>query len=527
MLNGNFSPTNYLHKKYKGTIAILSVCCLLLSSSLTAHALTDAEKEELLNANRALPIQSNEIENWPQGPVVGAQSAILMEAETGTILYAKNIHQKQYPASTTKILTALMVTELCEMDEMVTFSHDAVFDVPWDGSKIAMDVGQAINIEECLQAILIRSANEVCFAVAEHLTGTTDWTVFGEMMTERAAELGCLNSHFMNPNGLPDENHYTTCYDLAMIGRQFFANELLCNISLSRRLEIPASDTLPEAKLELNSMEIIPTGQYAYDGIVGCKTGYTDAARYCLVSAAERNGMKLICVVLRDERPYQYEDTISLFDYGFSNFEKVNVANADTKYNIQDTGSFYVGSDVFGNSQPLLSLDEDDYVILPKNVTINQVDSQITYETDSENQIALITYSYNGVEIGSAGVNFTKAPQESDEFETVSPELSDSPTASTDTRIDDIQAPATDSDTSENKQEESVIFVNVVKIFIVLGAVAALVFFFTLGKAILRNYQFTGRRSRKRWRSIDKKRQKQRRRKKRAKHNNKFRDYDF
>ena len=112
-----------------------------------------------------------------------------------------------------------------------------------------------------------------------------------------------MDSHFVIPNGLPDENHYTSAYDLAMIGRAFFANELLCKLTLTRRLEIPASDTLPHAKLENNAIAIIPGGTYAYPYLVGCKTGYTDSARNCLVSCAEKNGMKLICVVLRDEQP--------------------------------------------------------------------------------------------------------------------------------------------------------------------------------------------------------------------------------
>lgn len=145
-----------------------------------------------------------------------------------------------------------------------------------------MDVGQELTVEQCLNAILIRSANEVCYALAEHITGTTDWSVFAEMMNQRAKELGCLNTHFSNPNGLPDENHYTTAYDLAMIGRAFFSNELLCRITLTRRMEFPATEKLPQGKLEVNLMKIIPGGEYAYEYLVGCKTGYTADARSCL-----------------------------------------------------------------------------------------------------------------------------------------------------------------------------------------------------------------------------------------------------
>lgn len=151
-----------------------------------------------------------------------------------------------------------------------------------------MDVGQTLTMEQCLNAILIRSANEVCFAVAEHITGTTDWSVFAGIMNERAEELGCLNTNFVNPNGLPDENHYTTAYDLAMIGRAFFANEMLCRISLTRRLEIPASDTIPVAKIENSSMQIIPGGAYAYEYLIGCKPAIRKRQEAVLCPARKR-----------------------------------------------------------------------------------------------------------------------------------------------------------------------------------------------------------------------------------------------
>lgn len=384
--------------------ALLCAVGLLFCAGLPASA-QELSNAELLELQREMPIQSNEVVNWPVGPVVSADAAILIEADTGTILYAKNIHKKEYPASTTKILTTLIASEQCSLDETVTFSHDAVFDNPPGSSGIAMDVGQTLTMEQCLNAILIRSANEVSFAVAEHITGTTDWSVFSELMNERAAELGCLNSHFSNPNGLPDENHYTTAYDLAMIGRAFFANEMLCRISLTRRLEIPASDTIPVAKIENNSMQIIPGGTYAYPYLIGCKSGYTNVSRSSLVSCAEKDGMKLICVVLRDENPLQYEDTISLFNYGFSNFDKVNVSQSETKYTMSDIDLTYGGTDIFGSTRPLLALSRDDNIILPRTAAFDDVDSTVSYDTGTSDWVALIRYTYHGVDIGSVRVS--------------------------------------------------------------------------------------------------------------------------
>ncbi|MCM1057628.1 MAG: D-alanyl-D-alanine carboxypeptidase [Firmicutes bacterium] len=478
--------------------ALAWACSLFLTQGLTARADT-LSIDERIDQNRALPVQSNEVPNWPAGPVVSAEAAILMEVDTGTILYAKNIHQQEYPASTTKILTSLIATEQCSLDEVVTFSHDAVFNTPRDSNHIAMDVGQQLTMEQCLNAILIRSANEVSFAVAEHISGTSNWSVFAEMMNERAAKLGCLNSNFVNPNGLPDENHYTTAYDLAMIGRAFFANEMLCKITMTRRLEIPASDTIPVAKIENSSMQLIPGGTYAYENLVGCKTGYTNAARYCLVSCAEKDGMRLICVVMRDESPFQYEDTIALFNYGFSNFDKVNVSQTETKYNVDDSSMFYGGNDIFGNSKPLLTLNKDDYIILPRTAAFDDTDSAITYETDNENQAAIISYTYHGVDIGTVRVDFVR-----DESDT---HIFNEPTDDSEDKAD------------EESSGRSVIFINIVRVLTVLAGIAAAFFILCLIRAILKNYQFSFGGGRRSWR-----RSKNTKKRKRP---NRFRDYDF
>ncbi len=405
----------FFHRCIRILTAAALTGSMLFQSTVISHA-TENENELRLEAQRNMEIQSNQVTDWPIGPIVSAEAAILMEAETGTILYAKNIHQQEYPASTTKILTALLASELCEMDQTVTFSHDAVFDTPRESNHIAMNPGQELTVEQCLNALLIRSANEVAFAIAEHISGSTNWQDFGDMMNTRAAELGCVDSHFANPNGLPDENHYTSAHDLAMIGRAFFANEMLCKITLTRRLEIPASDKLPQEKLELNKMQIIPGGEYAYEYLVGCKTGYTQSARSCLVSCAEKNGMKLICVVLKDESPNHYQDTISLFEYGFANFEKIKVAQIETKYSIDNTGLFYSGNDIFGSSQPLLTLNQDDYIILPNTISFEDTVSDISYDNTNKTQAAVIFYTYEDVPLGSVRVNYIANQKETYAF---------------------------------------------------------------------------------------------------------------
>lgn len=446
------------------------VALILLCQSLYVSAETP---EERIQAQRDMTVESNEIPGWPTGPVVTAESAILIEAETGAILYAKNIHARQYPASTTKILTTLIASEQCSLDEWVTFSREAVFDTPRDSNHIAMDVGQQLTMEDCLNAILIRSANEVSFAVAEHISGGS-WQDFTDIMNRRAAELGCVDSHFANPNGLPDENHYTSAYDLAMIGKAFFANEMLCRISLTPRLHILPNDHMPYEKLENSKMELLPGRSYAYEGLVGVKTGYTDAARHSVVSCAERDGMKLICVVLRDESPAHYEDTIALFNYGFSNFAKVNVSQVETKYDIGNMGFFYGGHDVFGSSKPLLSLNREDCIVLPRTVDFADTSSVIRYDTVDQGQAAIIHYSYQGMDLGSVSVDLAEPRETGYSFESglQSESLAD----------DGGKAPA-------------FVFVNVKKVLMWAGILAAAVLAVWGVRRFLKEYHFPAQRS--------------------------------
>lgn len=413
--------------RFPRLLSLVLAVCLCLDLSLSAFAAPTPDPfAERLAQQKAMPIQSNEVSGWPKGPAVSAESAILIEAETGTILYSKNIHRKLYPASTTKILTALLTYENCGMDEIVTFSRDDVFGIPRNSNHIAMDVGDTLSVETCLNALLIRSANEVAYALADHVGGS--WEGFADMMNLRAKELGAVDSNFVNPNGLPDENHVTSAYDLAMIGRAFFSIEVLCNITLTQKLVVPKKK---EDLVEWNQMGLIPTGKYAYDYIVGCKTGYTDSARSTLVSCAEKNGMRLICVVLHDEHPYHYEDTIALFEYGFNNFDKVNVSQLETKYDIDNIGFFYKDAEIFGSVDPILTLNKEDCVILPKTASFQDLETAINYETENPGQAALINYTYHGVPVGSVSVDLLTHSQTNHIFENdENPEMADpSPSA--------------------------------------------------------------------------------------------------
>ena len=407
----------YFNKKkciFRGLSLLLSLFSALIMVSDISFAATDYAAEALLRKD--LPIQSNDIYGWPEGPEITAQAAIVMDANTGTILYAKNIHEKLYPASTTKIMTCLLAVENASLADQIEFSHDAVFSVPAGGSNIGMDVGESISLEQALYGIMVGSANEVANAVGEHVGGTI--SDFVKMMNDRAKELGCTNTHFANTNGLQAEDHYTSAYDLALISKEFFSNELLSKIGNTARYHFVATSTQPD-DFYLNNKHKLITGAVPYEGISGGKTGYTDLARETLVTCAEKDGLKLICVVFMEESPAQFSDTVTLFDYGFNNFRAVNVSGNEKRYMPDDSLFFESDNDVFGRSGTILKLDRNNNIILPKTSTIDDTDYEILYDLSEEEKslnptaIARVNYSFSGEPIGSAYVCYSSIPASS------------------------------------------------------------------------------------------------------------------
>lgn len=457
-------------------IAVI-IGCTLLNSTLPAFAATYEELQEEAEARKELPVETNNIENWPPGPAIGAESAILMDANTGVILYAKNIDKKAFPASTTKLLTCILAVENANLNDMITFSHDAVFSLERGSSNIGMDEGQALSLEQALYGILIGSANEVANAVAEAIGGSVD--DFAAMMNEKAAALGCLNTNFTNPHGLHNENHYTTAYDLALIAGAFFRHELLSKIANTKSYHFMPTTTQPDDFILTNKHRLV-NGEIEFENIVGGKTGYTDTARQTLVTCAERNNMKLVCVIMKEESPEQFHDTVKLFEYGFSNFQTVNVAENETRYLVENSSFFNTGNDVFGDSKPLLSLNSGDYLILPKTIGFNVLESAISYQTDNQLSVAEINYYYHDAYVGQATVDFAAENRTTYEFD---PHL---PTE----------------DLNVRAAEENVVFVNIINVILLLFALAALIMLFFVIRAFIINYRINQRRGNMRRRHL-------------------------
>ena len=262
-------------------------------------------------------VQTDTLANWPQGPAIYAESGILVDLDTQEILYSKNIDKQLYPASITKVMTTLVAIESSSPEEPVTFSQHALDSIEWDSSNIGCRLNETLTMEQCWYAMMLNSANEVCCGVAEHISGSIE--AFVEKMNQKAAELGCTNTHFSNPNGLPDETHYTTAHDMALIANAAYQNESFRQVFSTRQYEIPPTPQYTETRYLYNHHKMMqPDTEYYYEGCLGGKTGYTETALNTLVTIASRNGKNLLCVTMRTQGRQVYTDTASLFDYGFS-----------------------------------------------------------------------------------------------------------------------------------------------------------------------------------------------------------------
>lgn len=255
-------------------------------------------------------------------PVIESQAAVLMDGDTGEILYEKNGTEQHYPASITKLLTALVTVENSDLTDTVIFSHDAVYDVESDsGNPIQLEAGDKLTVEECLYAMILESSNQAANALAEHVAGSLE--AFAFYMDAKQEELGCKNSTFVNPSGLNDPQQLTTAEDMALIARAVFAEPTLREICSAQEYTLSATLNNPEGyQLHVEHQLLDESSQeYDYEYAFAGKTGYTSAAGNTLVTSAEKDGRALIAVVMKSEQTH-YEDTIKLLEYGFAYLEQ-------------------------------------------------------------------------------------------------------------------------------------------------------------------------------------------------------------
>lgn len=354
---------------------------------------------------------------WPEGPSINTPSAIVIEVNSGAILYEKNSDEQNYPASITKIMTTMLALEHSTMDEVVAFSDDAIRYNQGDTSHIARDYGEVMTMEQCLYAVMLESANECAYAVAEHVGQKLggDYQTFIDLMNEKAQELGCTNTHFNNANGLPDENHWTSAHDMALISAEAYKNEAFREIIGTRSYRIPPTNKHDEITPLNNHHAMLSnhrTRKYLYEYCTGGKTGYTNAAGATLVTFAEKDDMALVCVVMRTDTVSQYTETTSLFEHCFKNFHAVSIG--DNGFAGEETEK----EDGFMNNYPpFVKLDENAHVVLPITADISDVELSVVNDEIPSGAIAQLNYTYDGHVAGRVDVVLSNAKVEDKYFE--------------------------------------------------------------------------------------------------------------
>ena len=334
-------------------------------------------------------VQTNQLKEWPQAPGIYGDAGIVMDAETGAVLYGKNIDQQEYPASITKLLTALLAFEYCDMTEDVVITAESLTCLGDGYASIGLKEGNVISMEQALYAMLLASSNEVAYAVGETVAKTQgeDYQWFIDEMNRKVEELGGTNSHFVNTNGVHEEDHYTCARDMALIAKELFDYPEFFTICQTTSYTIPASATTEEHIFQQKHEMLVPGYSDYYEYAVGGKTGYTTEANNTLVTMADNGEMKLVCVTLKVFPGHVYSDTKALLDYGFSNFQHMAI-------------------DVDG-SQGIEKILDTASVTIPSGFELSSLKSDLEQVTGG-NSTAILSYTYEDNPVGRLQVQVDK-----------------------------------------------------------------------------------------------------------------------
>lgn len=328
-----------------------------------------------------------------------AEAAIVIDADSGAVLWGKNISDTYYPASITKLMTALVVLENSAPDEVVTVAAEAVDKLEWGAVSVKLQAGDTLTVEDLLYAMLLRSANDAANALACHVSGSIE--DFAALMTKRAAELGCKNTKFQNPSGLTRPENLTTAYDMALIGAEVSRKPEFLEIESHQSHKMGATAAYPNGFTVNAEHKMIVKGTgYTDSRVIGGKTGYITASGNTLVTIAEEDGKRLVAVVLKDKNPDHYKDTRMMLNFGFNSFDDYVIEDPVTKYNIiqrlaADKITAGPGDNIIVMSDPV--------VTLPKGADINEVTVSYDYNIPDgapDNAVALLVFRYADVRVG-------------------------------------------------------------------------------------------------------------------------------
>ena len=363
------------------TVTVFSQFPVLAAEETAAETTDTAEASAEVQVQTADPsiVTTNGTDGWPQASDISSTAAIVMETSTNTVLYSKNADQPLYPASAVKIMTCLLALENSSLDEQVTMTATGVSGVTDGGANISSQLDEVFTMEQCLYAIMVASANDIALQVAEHVGGSVD--AFVQNMNTRAQELGCTNTVFTNPTGLPDENQHTTAHDMALIMETAMTNETFRTIAATTSYTLPATNVSGGERVLTNSFTMINNASDGYyEACIGGKEGYTEASGSTLVCEASKNNMNLVCVVLNGASGVTDDEAIALLNYGFDNFSPLTIADND--FNRISGGT----------------------VITPNGAT---EDNLTTEDTASDGQIVR-QYYFGGAPVGTAVLEDTE-----------------------------------------------------------------------------------------------------------------------
>ncbi|MBR6696989.1 MAG: D-alanyl-D-alanine carboxypeptidase [Lachnospiraceae bacterium] len=337
---------------------------------------------------------------WPAAPSVSAKSAILIDADTGAVLYAKDEHATANPYGATALMTALLGLEKCSPSDTVTFHHDATHSYSPGDFNQGILTNEQLSVEQTIRCILMKSACEAAYGLGEHVSGYM--AAFTTLMNSRAKELGALNTNFTNASGYAEANHYSTAYDLAMIARACFDNQDFMDISGSTQTyTIPATNKYKQPRYLSNSHTMLKGKKYAYEYCVGGKIGQKnskDASNLTLVTFARKDNIRLICVLMGTENPSCYTDTTNLFDYAFNYFSKVNIDNASLLEMLSINNNTAFLNNVFPSNSLTIGLDNNLSVLLPEGISIDDLTISTSFSEDCFANVSLL---YNNYVVGT------------------------------------------------------------------------------------------------------------------------------
>lgn len=318
------------HIRFTAALLALGLCVSTAVSQIPVSATEETAADTSAQVQTADPsiVTTNGIAGWPQATDISSTSAVVMETSTNTVLYSKNADQALYPASAVKIMTCLLALENSSLDDQVTMTATGVSGVTDGGANISAQLDEVFTMEQCLYAIMVASANDIALQVAEHISGSVD--AFVAAMNARAQELGCTNTVFTNPTGLPDENQHITAHDMALIMEAAMANDTFRTIAATTAYTIPATNVSGGDRVLTNNFTMINnTSDGYYEACIGGKEGYTQASGSTLVCEAAKNNMKLVCVVLNGASGATDDEAIALLNYGFDNFAPLTLPDDD------------------------------------------------------------------------------------------------------------------------------------------------------------------------------------------------------